>query len=179
MLVFTPKNTKPKMIFGVNTSMTLNRIPKYAAGDKATVDTQNELFVVLGFLKIALQLVWLGWMVKLSWQTRKHLRTLPYMTTRFEQLSYRFLVLETLLVICYVSVFSGLQMFQLFETWYHLGFDSFIQASVHSFAMAQKRETVVGQAYLPLGLCVPHDVCPLAAVGGRQHRIASDHGIPR
>lgn len=133
------------VLFGLDTGMTILRMPKLFTGDQLSVEQNNELFVLLGFLRILLLCGWLVWIVQISWRTRKHLRRLPYMTTRFEQLSYRFLFLETLLVFMYVLVFSSLQVFRLLETWYHLGFESFVQASVHEFAMAHSDRPSLGK----------------------------------
>ncbi|KAE9130000.1 hypothetical protein PF010_g3979 [Phytophthora fragariae] len=79
-------------------------------------------------------LAWLVWIMTVGARSGRHLKALPYMATRFKQLSYRFLVLETLLIFVYVFVLSAVQIFYLTKTWYFAGYDAFIQDAVHTFA---------------------------------------------
>ncbi|CAH0522193.1 unnamed protein product [Peronospora belbahrii] len=132
----------PKLIFGlvlfaVDTSMTVLRLPKLFSGEEWTQLTfdfcHDELYVFLGFIRTGLVLVWLVWVMSAGARSGRQLKTLPYMATRYKQLSYRFLVLETLLIFVYAFVLSALQIFYLAETWYFIGYDAFIQDAVHTF----------------------------------------------
>lgn len=135
-------------MFGVDTGMTVLRMPKLFSGSETvylSLVRQDDVYVLLGFLRIGLLLVWLVWIVVIGVRTGKHLRALPYMATRFKQLSYRFLFLETLLIIVYVLVLSALQVFYLFQTWYLMGYDAFIQDAVHTFAKLHSGHPSLGQ----------------------------------
>ncbi|KAH7488571.1 hypothetical protein PRIC1_007317 [Phytophthora ramorum] len=121
-----------------DTAMTMLRLPKLffgAEGASSAHDFQHlEIYVLLGFIRTGLILIWLVWIMKVGARSGQHLKALPYMATRFKQLSYRFLVLETLLIFFYIFVLSALQIFYLTQTWYFVGYDAFIQDSMHTFA---------------------------------------------
>uniref|UniRef100_K3WU34 Fungal lipase-type domain-containing protein n=1 Tax=Globisporangium ultimum (strain ATCC 200006 / CBS 805.95 / DAOM BR144) TaxID=431595 RepID=K3WU34_GLOUD len=89
--------------------------------------------------------VWLVWITRIGWQTGVYLRQLPYMSTRFQQLSYRFLSLETILILIYVMVLSGVQVFFLLQTWYLMGYEPFIQSAVHTFAKSHSGRPSLGK----------------------------------
>lgn len=94
----------------------------------------EEFYALLGFIRTGLVLFWLGWIIKAGTRSGRHLKTMPYMATRYKQLSYRFLVLETLLIFVYMLLQSVFQIFFLAQTWYFVGYNAFIQDSVHIFA---------------------------------------------
>jgi hypothetical protein len=127
-------------MFAVDTVMTVLRMPSLFVDDDSYMraflpfGTRDELYALLGFARIALLLVWLTWIAIIGVRTGAYLRALPYMATRFKQLSFRFLFLETLLILVYVMALSALQVFYLFQTWYLMGYGAFIQDSVHTFA---------------------------------------------
>ncbi|OWZ11576.1 hypothetical protein PHMEG_00015383 [Phytophthora megakarya] len=126
------------ILFAVDTGMTVLRMPKLLFGVERVSSVHEfhhkELYALLGFIRMSLVLSWLVWIGVVGARSDRHLKTLPYMATRFKQLSYRFLVLETLLIFIYVFVLSALQIFYLTQTWYFVGYDAFIQDSVHTFA---------------------------------------------
>ncbi|CAI5722670.1 hypothetical protein KXD40_004417 [Peronospora effusa] len=135
---FLPKLMFGLVLFAVDTGMTVLRMPelffKVERSSSALDFDHDELYVTLGFFRTGLVLVWLFWILSVGARSGRHLKALPYMATRFKQLSYRFLVLETLLIFIYVFVLSALQVFYLAETWYFIGHDAFIQDAVHTFA---------------------------------------------
>lgn len=143
----------PKLAFGcvllaVDTAMTVLRMPAlvHADADRAIPSAQaDEVFALLGFVRIAMLLGWVGWLTRIGWRTGVYLRQLPYMSTRFQQLSFRFLFLETLLIVIYVLVLSGLQLVQLGQTWYLMGYSPFIQRAVHTFAKSQVGRPSLGK----------------------------------
>ncbi|POM70612.1 Hypothetical protein PHPALM_12921, partial [Phytophthora palmivora] len=126
------------VLFAVDTSMTVLRMPKLFFGVEGTSSAHDfhhkELYVLLGFTRTSLVLSWLVWIMVVGARSGRHLKALPYMATRYKQLSYRFLVLETLLIFIYVFILSVLQIFYLTQTWYFVGYDAFIQDAVHTFA---------------------------------------------
>ncbi|GMF29019.1 unnamed protein product [Phytophthora lilii] len=132
---FVPKLLFGLVLFTVDTGMTLPRMPKLFDGMAAAHGWHHDkLYVLLGFMRTGLILLWLVWIMVVVARSGRHLKALPYMATRFKQLSYRFLVLETLLIFVYVFVLSALQVFFLTQTWYIVGYDAFIQDAVHTFA---------------------------------------------
>ncbi|TMW64912.1 hypothetical protein Poli38472_009079 [Pythium oligandrum] len=133
------------VLFGVDTSMTVLRMPKLFFEVVPPVQVQNEFYTLLGFIRIALLFAWLVWIARIGWRTSVHLRTLPYMSSRFQQLSYRFLFIETLLIFVYISIFSAIQVFFLLNTWYELGYDAFLQHSVHEFSKAHAGRSSLGK----------------------------------
>lgn len=128
------------VMFAVDTTMTMLRMPSLFFENEMNVrsvlslTTRDELYTLLGFTRIGLLIVWLTWIAVIGVRTGGYLRALPYMATRFKQLSFRFLFLETLLILIYVFVLSALQVFYLCQTWYLMGYSAFIQDSVHTFA---------------------------------------------
>ncbi|KAG2768415.1 hypothetical protein Pcac1_g20285 [Phytophthora cactorum] len=126
------------VLFAVDTWMTALRMPKLFFEVERTSSAHDfhhkELYVLLGFIRTGLVLFWLAWIMTVGARSGQYLKALPYMATRFKQLSYRFLVLETLLIFVYTFVLSALQIFYLTQTWYFVGYDAFIQDSVHTFA---------------------------------------------
>lgn len=131
----------PKLVFGVallsvDAGMAVIRMPSlfFDGTAQPSMEKEDELYALLGFVRIAMLVGWLFWIARIGWQTGVYLRQLPYMSTRFQQLSYRFLSLETLLILIYVMVLSGLQVFFLLQTWYLMGYGPFIQSAVHTFA---------------------------------------------
>lgn len=145
-----------KLLFGlvllaVDTGMTVIRMPAlfHIGEEHRSVPTKSEkddeLYTLLGFLRIAMMLGWVVWIVRIGWRTGVYLRQLPYMLTRFQQLSFRFLFLETLMILIYVLVLSGLQVFNLCQAWYLLGYGPFIQSAVHTFAKYQSGHPSLGK----------------------------------
>ncbi|EGZ29962.1 hypothetical protein PHYSODRAFT_349422 [Phytophthora sojae] len=134
---FAPKLMFGLVLFAVDTGMTMLRMPKLFFGAEVASSTYDfhhqELYVLLGFIRTGLILAWLVWIMAVGARSGRHLKALPYMATRFKQLSYRFLVLETLLIFVYVFVLSAVQIFYLTKMWYFVGYDAFIQDAVHTF----------------------------------------------
>jgi hypothetical protein len=97
-------------------------------------DTMPSPFVyaVLEFLSIGLTWLWLFWLVRLSIATSITLTSLDYMTSRHEQLSYRFLFLESILMYIYLFLESLLRVTFLIYRWWLDGTDAFIDACVHA-----------------------------------------------
>ncbi|KAE9345583.1 hypothetical protein PR003_g7880 [Phytophthora rubi] len=124
--------------FHGDTGTTVLQMSKLFFGAEAASSAHDfhheELYVLLGFIRTGLILAWLVWIMTVGARSGRHLKALPYMATRFKQLSYRFLVLETLLIFVYVFVLSAVQIFYLTKTWYFAGYDAFIQDAVHTFA---------------------------------------------
>ncbi|ETP03986.1 hypothetical protein, variant 1 [Phytophthora nicotianae CJ01A1] len=136
-------------LFAVDTWMTMLRMPKLLFGADETSSARDfhhkELYVLLGFIRTGLVLFWLTWIMIVGARSGRYLKALPYMATRFKQLSYRFLVLETLLIFVYTFVLSALQIFHLTQTWYFVGYDAFIQDSVHTFAKTHTGHPSLGK----------------------------------
>ncbi|RLN66989.1 hypothetical protein BBP00_00001920 [Phytophthora kernoviae] len=136
-------------LFGVDLAMIVLRMPKLFFGAEVVPSSHEfhpeELYVLLGFIHTGLMLAWLGWIMAVGARSGRHLKELPYMATRFKQLSYRFLVLQTLLILVYVFVLSALQIFYLVETWYFVGYNAFIQDAVHTFAKLHAGHSSLGK----------------------------------
>ncbi|KAI9986454.1 hypothetical protein PInf_025397 [Phytophthora infestans] len=126
------------VLFAVDTYMTVLRMPKLFFRAEEASSTHDfhlkELYALLGFIRTSLVLFWLAWILTVGARSGRYLKALPYMATRFKQLSYRFLVLETLLILVYTLLLSALLIFHLTQSWYFVGYDAFIQDSVHTFA---------------------------------------------
>ncbi|KAF1328893.1 hypothetical protein FI667_g6455, partial [Globisporangium splendens] len=151
----------PKVVFGVallavDVGMAVIRMPSLfssasnrhhngTAHSSMLAKHEGELYTALGFVRIAMLVVWLVWIARIGWQTGVYLRQLPYMSTRFQQLSYRFLSLETILILIYVMVLSGVQVFFLLQTWYLMGYEPFIQSAVHTFAKSHSGRPSLGK----------------------------------
>ncbi|GMF21984.1 unnamed protein product [Phytophthora fragariaefolia] len=137
------------MLFAVDLSMTMLRMPKLFVGVEGAPPASDfrleEIYVLLGFIRTGLILEWLVWIMVVVARAGRHLKALPYMATRFKQLSYRFLVLETLLIFIYVSVLSAVQIFYLAQAWYLVGYDAFIQDAVHTFAKMHTGHSSLGK----------------------------------
>ncbi|DBA04956.1 TPA: hypothetical protein N0F65_006958 [Lagenidium giganteum] len=132
-------------LFGIDTGMTILHMPKLFFSENSGRHKLDQLYVLLGFLRIALLLGWLVWIVRISWRTSSYLRSLRYMASRFQQLSYRFLFLETFLILVYVLMLSGLQVFYLLQTWYLLGYEAFLQTAVHTFTQFHSGRPSLGK----------------------------------
>ncbi|KAE9301506.1 hypothetical protein PF001_g14418 [Phytophthora fragariae] len=122
-------------------------------------------------------LAWLVWIMTVGARSGRHLKALPYMATRFKQLSYRFLVLETLLIFVYVFVLSAVQIFYLTKTWYFAGYDAFIQDAVHTFAKMHTGHPSLGKflflsvlTLTPLVVHRPLDTHAVVAWSQEDHR---------
>ncbi|KAI9911479.1 hypothetical protein PsorP6_009245 [Peronosclerospora sorghi] len=135
---FIPKLLFGMMLFAVDTGMTVLRMPvSYFVAEANSFALEygpDELYVLLGFIHTMLVLVWLVWIHVIGVRAGRYLKMLPYMANRFKQLSYRFLVLETLLIFVYVLILSTLEMVDLFKTWYELGYTAFLHDAVHTFS---------------------------------------------
>lgn len=153
----------PKLLFGlvllsVDTGMTVIRMPAlfdsngsgggnghHLSSAMLKREKDDELFALLGFVRIAMLLGWVLWIARIGWRTGVYLRQLPYMSSRFQQLSFRFLFLETLLILIYVLVLSGVQVFYLCQTWYLMGYGPFIQSAVHTFVKYHSGRPSLGE----------------------------------
>lgn len=133
------------VLLAVDTGMTVIRMPKLFFSGDFFMPNKDEIYVVLGFVRIAMLLGWLVWIARISWRTGYHLRQLPYMTTRFQQLSFRFLFLETSFILISVLGLSGMQVFHLTQTWYHLGYDAFLHNAVQTFASEHSGHSSLGK----------------------------------
>lgn len=154
-----PSRLVAKLLFGlvllaVETGMTVIRMPAlfHLTDGPSTVTTtrrttmrDDELFALLGVVRLTLLLGWVVWIARIGWRTGVYLRQLPYMLTRFQQLSFRFLFLETLLIVSYVLVLAGLQLLALGHAWYQLGFSAFVQTAVHTFLKYDSGHPSLGQ----------------------------------
>ncbi|GLD93593.1 hypothetical protein PINS_up002185 [Pythium insidiosum] len=147
------RSVVPKLVFGiallsVDIGMSMLRLPSlFPSSQSGSVPQQNEIYVLMGFIRIAMLFGWLAWIARLSWQTRGYLVKLPYMSTRFEQLSYRFLFLQALLIFLYVLIFSSLELWHLLRTWYLMGCDALIQAALHEFAKVHATQRMLELAW--------------------------------
>ncbi|CAI5742901.1 unnamed protein product [Hyaloperonospora brassicae] len=135
-------------LFAVDTCMTVLRMPKlfFRVGSISAFDVRHEkLYLLLSVTRIGFVLAWLIWIMAAGLRSGRRLKTLPYMATRFKQLSYRFLVLETLLLFAFALTFSALQMFYLAQTWYFIGCDAFMQDAIQMFAKMHTGHPSLGQ----------------------------------
>uniref|UniRef100_M4BEG9 Fungal lipase-type domain-containing protein n=1 Tax=Hyaloperonospora arabidopsidis (strain Emoy2) TaxID=559515 RepID=M4BEG9_HYAAE len=135
-------------LFAVDTCMTVLRMPKLFLRVEimSAFDVRHEGFnVLLGVVRTGLVLAWLVWIMAAGLRSGRRLKTLPYMATRFKQLSYRFLVLETLLLFVFALTFTALQVLYLAQTWYFIGFDAFVQDATHTLSKMHTGHPSLGQ----------------------------------
>ncbi|OQS04473.1 hypothetical protein THRCLA_03297, partial [Thraustotheca clavata] len=99
------------IIFGVmQTMQSLLRDP--TLGHEPEVETA---YIILGVGLIFLNWYWLRWMVDVCFETTAVLKTFSYMSTRHDQLSFRFLCFESLLLLLDIFLLSVVQVFRLFS----------------------------------------------------------------
>ncbi|RHY29564.1 hypothetical protein DYB32_005046 [Aphanomyces invadans] len=100
-----------------------------------SIAQHESTFVLLGFAMIFLTWTWLFWLRSICLRTMATLNDkLMYMTSRDQQLSYRFLFLELVLVIVYVGMSSIAQVVSLVREWILYGTAPFVLAAVSSFS---------------------------------------------
>ncbi|ETW03324.1 hypothetical protein, variant [Aphanomyces invadans] len=124
-----------KVVYGVvhvamSLCMCVLRFPRLFS-----IAQHESTFVLLGFAMIFLTWTWLFWLRSICLRTMATLNDkLMYMTSRDQQLSYRFLFLELVLVIVYVGMSSIAQVVSLVREWILYGTAPFVLAAVSSFS---------------------------------------------
>ncbi|CCI40557.1 unnamed protein product [Albugo candida] len=123
-------------LFGLNSSTTVLQ---------ACEIVYKTLFVMLGFIRLTMLLYWVFWAVQLSWKTASYLKSVPYMSTRYQQLSYRFLILESILILSYVLVMTTFRYWSLLQVWYLIGYEAFLQNAIETFLELDVGQSSLGQ----------------------------------
>ncbi|KDO34788.1 hypothetical protein SPRG_00849 [Saprolegnia parasitica CBS 223.65] len=91
----------PKVLFvllfgSLQTSQSILRLPSLSPGHEPEAETA---YIALGISLLLLNWYWLAWVVQTALETAATLQTFVYMLSRHEQLSFRFLLFESVLLL--------------------------------------------------------------------------------
>ncbi|KAF0682940.1 Aste57867_24953 [Aphanomyces stellatus] len=123
-----------KALFGlvdiaIHASLCVLRFPRLFG-----IAQHEVVYVLLGLATEVVTWFWLVWILRICRRTTATLKQLIYMISRDQQLSYRFLFLELILVVLYVAIASLVQVSLLVRTWAVDGTSSFVQAAVAAYS---------------------------------------------
>eukprot|EP01042_Synura_sphagnicola_P004278 gene4278-5412_t len=103
---YVPKVTMGFLIFACNVAILLLQFPTITPTDKRSpMEAVNNwsnnikiIFISISFAFLGLMWIWTLWWFYSLWYTGRALQRLPYMSTRYLQLSFRFFLLQATLV---------------------------------------------------------------------------------
>eukprot|EP01138_Halocafeteria_seosinensis_P002345 gb/GECG01002402.1/.p1 GENE.gb/GECG01002402.1/~~gb/GECG01002402.1/.p1 ORF type:complete len:1093 (+),score=74.68 gb/GECG01002402.1/:1-3279(+) len=110
--------------------------------------------LVLGLLSIVLHLLWVVWFFITLYRTKEALELFPYSKSRYQRLTFRFVIWQSVTVILYVAIFNIVNLFRAF-----LGADSTDnQNSNDALSRAARLVRIATEGYQPIGAYIVSSV---------------------
>jgi Lipase (class 3)/Wntless-like, transmembrane domain len=114
---------------------------------KALSDSHDPVFVasfIIIVIAACVMLVWLATFARSIYLTNKHLRRMPYIATRFRQLSFRFFLIQSSMVIIYFIAFAITRVVR------HSVYFGIYDESIATFTLLSVYALLLVYIYLPV-----------------------------